>query len=274
MKKLNFGCGNRFASGWVNIDFHSEHPEVQRVNLLQRWPFADAEFDAVYSSHTLEHFTLATAGRLLQEAYRVMKPGAVIRIVVPDLESACREYLRLLSAVENSEEARRQYQWILIELLDQLTRTEPSGLMGPFCASLEASGDSEMIAYVRSRTDNNPWSGAGGQSLNDKLKKLRPGKILNKAIYTYVGLVKKLFPPSLREAIVDNSRIGEKHKWMYDRYNLGLLLKASGFTDIQFPGPHSSRIERFTEDRLDTNPDGSVYKPASVFSEAVKPGKG
>ncbi len=26
LKKLNLGCGNRFASGWVNVDFNSVHP--------------------------------------------------------------------------------------------------------------------------------------------------------------------------------------------------------------------------------------------------------
>ncbi|HEY5914829.1 MAG TPA: methyltransferase domain-containing protein [Verrucomicrobiae bacterium] len=269
MKKLNFGCGHRFAGGWVNIDFHSEHPEVQRVNLLRRWPFPDGCFDAVYSSHTLEHFTLATAETLLKECFRVMKPGAVIRTVVPDLENTCREYLRILGEAEGSELARRQYEWIIIELLDQLVRTAPSGLMSPFCAALEASGDRRMIEYVRSRTDTNPWVAAGG-SRGDRWRKLRPAKILNKLIYIYVGLLKKMFPPSLREAVVDNTRIGEKHKWMYDRHNLGLLMKSCGFAEIQFPGAHSSRIPGFKDDFLDTNRDGSVYKPTSLFCEATK----
>ena len=34
MQKLNFGCGDRFAEGWVNIDFHSSDRRVKRVNLL------------------------------------------------------------------------------------------------------------------------------------------------------------------------------------------------------------------------------------------------
>jgi len=273
MKKLNFGCGHRFADGWVNIDFHSEHPEVRRVNLLQRWPFSDEYFDAVYSSHTLEHFTLATAERLLKECSRVMKPGAVIRTVVPDLEQTCREYLRVLGEVDRSELARRQYHWIIIELLDQLIRTEPSGLMGPFCNSLEKSGDRQMIEYVRSRTDPNPWSGPSVQSWTERWRKLRPSKVMNKLIYTYVGVVAKLFPPALRQTLIDQTRIGEKHKWMYDRYNLGLLLKGCGFVDIEFPGPHSSRISEFVQNFLDTNRDGSVYKPMSLFCEASKPAK-
>jgi len=272
MTKLNFGCGKRFARGWVNIDFHAEHPDVQRVNLLRPWPFTDDYFDTVYSSHTLEHFSPGTAEHLLRECFRVMKKGAVIRIVVPDLEKTCREYIRLLDAVETSDLARRQYEWIILELLDQLTRTEPSGLMGTYCARLELSGDPEMINYVRSRTDSNPWVSAPDRSLNKKLRKVTFGRALNKLIYTYVAGVKRLLPSGLRDAILDNSRIGEKHRWMYDRYNMGLLMRRVGFAEIAFQAADRSRIQGFDQDHLDIEPDGSPYKPTSLYCEAVKPG--
>ena len=83
VKKLNFGCGHRYAKGWVNIDFHSGHPAVQRVNLLQRLPFADGTFDVVYSSHVLEHFAPATAEALLRECHRVLKPGSTAVLRTP-----------------------------------------------------------------------------------------------------------------------------------------------------------------------------------------------
>src|ERR1041385_2408283 len=197
MRKLNFGCGHRFASGWTNIDFHSEHPEVRRVNLLRRWPFPDNYFDVVYSSHTLEHFSPPMAERLILECQRVMKPGGILRTVVPDLENTCREYLRLLDEAENSEDARKKYEWSILELLDQLTRTEPGGFMSKFCSELQANGDKEMIAYVRSRTDCNPWS-SGPPTFQQRLKKVTPSKVANKAIYAYLGVVKRLIPHSLR----------------------------------------------------------------------------
>src|SRR5674476_867863 len=97
MNKLNFGCGGRIAQGWTNIDFHSDDARVLRANLLSGFPFRDRYFDAVYSSHVLEHFTPAQADLLLQEAWRVLKPGGIVRIVVPDLEASCREYCRILA---------------------------------------------------------------------------------------------------------------------------------------------------------------------------------
>jgi len=73
LQKLNFGCGDRLAEGWVNIDFHSSDRRVKRVNLLAGFPYPENSFDVVYSSHVLEHFTPDQALFLLKEAHRVMK---------------------------------------------------------------------------------------------------------------------------------------------------------------------------------------------------------
>jgi SAM-dependent methyltransferase len=267
--KLNFGCGHRFAEGWINIDFHSPSSEVRRVNLLQRWPFPDNYFDYAYSSHTLEHFSLETAQRLLGECARVIKSGGILRTVVPDLESTCREYLRILDQVDSSELVRRQYDWIILELLDQMTRTTPSGLIAGYRARLMAARDEQMIAYVKSRTDTNPWESTP-KSFGNKLANLTLDTARNKLIYWYIAGVKKLLPPSLREAIIDNTRIGEKHKWMYDRHNLAALMKCCGFSNIVFRSPNDSGIPDFARDCLDVNPDGVVYKPFSLYCEATK----
>lgn len=269
--KLNFGCGHRFAEGWVNIDFHSEHPSVRPVNLLRPLPFADNSFDAVYSSHVLEHFSPPLAERILGECRRIIRPGGVIRTVVPDLAETCREYLRVLDRVEDSELARRQYDWVILELLDQLTRTEPSGRMGSFRESLIAAGDQQMMEYVRSRTESTPWTTPRPSTLRDKMQKLRLAKIKNKLIYLYIAGVKQLFPRALRDTIVDNSRIGEKHRWMYDRHNLAKLMQRCDLTQIKFHNMLTSSIPGFAQDGLDAEPDGSPYKPLSLYCEASKP---
>jgi SAM-dependent methyltransferase len=268
--KLNFGCGQRFSKGWVNIDFHSEHPEVKRVNLLRRLPFPDAHFDVVYSSHVLEHFTLRTAEAILREAWRILKAGGIIRVVVPDLESTCREYVRILDQIDNNDRARRQYDWIVLELLDQLTRTETSGLSDPFRRRLLAAGDQEMIEYVKARTDTNPWTAGAPRTLAQKLRRLTLNEIKTRLLYLYVAGVKQLLPPSLRKTIVDNTRIGEKHKWMYDRHGLAMLMAQCGFTEVSFLAADRSAIPGFNEEHLDIQPDGTPYKRASLYCEARK----
>ncbi len=270
MTRLNFGCGHRFAPGWVNVDFHPEHPEVRRVNLLGRLPFPDDYFDAAYSSHVLEHFTRERAQAILKECYRVLERGGILRTVLPDLEATCREYLRVLEQTSTSEIARRQYEWIILELLDQLTRNTASGSMQPFQARLLASHDADMIRYVRSRTDTNPWVIEEERSLRARLSRLTWGKLGTKLLYGYVAGVKRLLPASLRSVIVDDTRIGEKHRWMYDRYGLSRLLQSCGFGEIVFLSADRSQISGFHESGLDVNPDGSPYKAVSLYCEAKK----
>jgi SAM-dependent methyltransferase len=56
-------------------------------------PLPDASVDFVYSSHFLEHMERAAGLRLLRDSYRVLRPGGVIRVCVPDLEKAVQIYL-------------------------------------------------------------------------------------------------------------------------------------------------------------------------------------
>jgi len=63
---------------------------------------------------------------------------------------------------------------------------------------------------------------------------------------------------------------GELHRWMYDRHSLGQLLAQAGFRGVQRQSADTSLIAGWTEFHLDTNADGSVYKPESLFMEGVK----
>jgi SAM-dependent methyltransferase len=56
-------------------------------------PFEPDCFEAIYSSHLLEHLYLADAQRLLAECFRVLAPGGVLRVIVPDLRGPVREYV-------------------------------------------------------------------------------------------------------------------------------------------------------------------------------------
>ena len=47
----------------------------------------------MYGSHVLEHLYLAEAETLLRECRRVLRPGGVLRLVVPDLRAAVEEYV-------------------------------------------------------------------------------------------------------------------------------------------------------------------------------------
>lgn len=120
---LNLGSSTRTAPGWNNVDFswivrlgrHQWFCEIlNRRGLLseQRYarirqldpdtilwdlkkgiPFADGIFDGVYHCHLLEHIDREDAPYFLQECFRVLRPGGILRIVVPDLGALARRYI-------------------------------------------------------------------------------------------------------------------------------------------------------------------------------------
>ena len=98
---LNLGCGKVYSPEWNNLD-HRWSVDIIRHDLRKPLPFGDGIFNAVYSSHALEHLGPAEGCRLMQEIHRVCKPGGICRMVVPDLELSCRLYLEWL------EKASRQ----------------------------------------------------------------------------------------------------------------------------------------------------------------------
>jgi SAM-dependent methyltransferase len=82
---------------------HPWSPEIVVHDVRKRLPFRDATFSAVYASHLLEHLYFVEAERLLADCYRLLRPGGVIRLVVPDLRTMVNSYI---SGKENSAQRR------------------------------------------------------------------------------------------------------------------------------------------------------------------------
>lgn len=271
MKKLNFGCGDKIAEGWTNIDFHSANSDVKRVNLLTGFPYPDNYFDVVYSSHVLEHFTKSQALYLLKESFRVLKPNGILRIAVPDLESSCQEYLRILNLPEDDQNKSALYEWIIIELLDQLVRLRTRGEMGDFLEKTQNSDNNFLKEYIRSRTETHFTSPPLPSTFFNKIRKITPQLISTKLVYWYLGILKKLIPKNLRNLVLVETGIGERHQWMYDKYGLINLFKKAGFDQCNSSKFNESSINQFNESYLDCNTDGTTYKGNSIYIEAKKP---
>lgn len=91
--RLHIG-GEQKKLGWkilniqpgADVDFVGDCTELGQ--------FADASVDALYASHVLEHVGYQTAlPRTLAEFHRVLKPGGMAMIGVPDFEILCRLFL-------------------------------------------------------------------------------------------------------------------------------------------------------------------------------------
>jgi predicted SAM-dependent methyltransferase len=91
MIKINMGCGWRdFGKGWTHIDGGDyDHLNYDSITDLV---FKDDSVDLIYASHVIEYFDRWEVGELLTEWKRVLKPGGILRLAVPDFEAMAKLY--------------------------------------------------------------------------------------------------------------------------------------------------------------------------------------
>ena len=272
---LNLGCGARYHPDWINIDIVAHGPQVIAHDLSRGIPLPDASCDVVYHSAVLEHLRRADAAAFLAECRRVLRPGGVLRVAVPDLEAICGLYLAKLSAAAGGDAAAaHDYEWILLELLDQIARETNGGGMQDYLGReplpnetfvYERIGEEGRALVKRLReppAGGARSTGAAGRNLARRLRAL-PGAT-RRAL---------LGAQDRRALAIGRFRLGgEAHQWMYDRYSLARLLTEAGFVEPCLRQADSSRIPEWTSYDLDTLPDGTVAKPDLFFMEALRPG--
>ncbi|MBF0142034.1 MAG: methyltransferase domain-containing protein [Magnetococcales bacterium] len=68
-------------------------PHLQRTARVERLDFIDSRsVELIYASHVLEHFGRFEYLEVLREWYRVLKPGGILRLSVPDFAACATLY--------------------------------------------------------------------------------------------------------------------------------------------------------------------------------------
>ena len=89
---LDIGCGPNTHTDFCNLDY-GWHPGINVCwDITRGLPFPNHYVGGVFTEHCLEHFSLDAALAILGEIHRIMRPRAVLRIVVPDGELYLRGY--------------------------------------------------------------------------------------------------------------------------------------------------------------------------------------
>jgi predicted SAM-dependent methyltransferase len=289
MMLLNIGCGTVFHPEWINIDVDALSDAVQECDLRRGLPFPAMSMDACYSSHVLEHLGPVESERFLREQRRVLRSGGIIRVVVPDLEPICRNYLRFLDELTAGDAAHEfRYDYSYIEMYDQVLREESGGQL----EALWSSGDLPDRDWVFSRAGS-----VVAATMEDRATRLMDGRMpaiergcwflksvaarlrsraLRRRLFSTlrgkgaVALVRLSFgkdaAEALRVGLFRNS--GQIHRVMYDRFRLGRLLRRCGFSGVTVCGPRESRIPDFARFELDVIA-GKSRKPDSLYMEAA-----
>lgn len=247
---LNVGCGERIHPDWVNIDLQATRAGVIAHDISVSLPQETNSCDAVYHSAVLEHIRPRDVSRFMSECHRVLKPGGVIRVGVPDLEQITKLYLqKLQDALKGVPGAEADYDWMMLEMFDQTVREQSGGEMLKFLAADPMPNE----AFIMERI------GIEGEEIVHAIRR-NPQAVAARAQ-----------APAPDDLSIGKFRLsGEVHQWMYDRFSLERLLRHTGFTDTRLVLPAESRIPDWSRYHLDTTLGGKVIKPDLFFMEAVK----
>ena len=90
--KLHWGCGMKHHVGWTNIDGWAA-PSVDYIHDMRKpLPLAENSVSMIFTEHVLEHFSHTDGSRIVRDFHRILQPGGIVRIIVPDLEIFIERY--------------------------------------------------------------------------------------------------------------------------------------------------------------------------------------
>jgi SAM-dependent methyltransferase len=94
MRRLNWGCGASGEPGWINSDV-KEGPGIDLpCDIREGLPLEDGSIDYAVSIHALPEVPVDGIEAVLAELRRVLKPGGVLRLALPDLLKGVDAYRR------------------------------------------------------------------------------------------------------------------------------------------------------------------------------------
>jgi SAM-dependent methyltransferase len=131
---INYGCGLSAPQNWLNFDASPRlrlertpiikqlvrakygllfPPTVVFGDVRKRLPVETGTADCVFCSHVLEHLSSADVDEALRETFRILSPGGIFRLVVPDLQVRAISYVKA-AADEDPEASNRFLQSTLL----------------------------------------------------------------------------------------------------------------------------------------------------------------
>jgi SAM-dependent methyltransferase len=182
---LNLGCGTRTAThpDVLNVDW-SLNIRIKKSRLLhlavsplldarrrsrldqmagrllahdlsKGIPFASDSVDIVYHSHVLEHLDRPLGRQFLAETRRVLKPGGICRIVVPDFEFLCRAYIEHLDRCKREPQEAVRHEDFVGGVLEQSVRRDAAGASGR--KGLARLVEQIVLGDARRRGETHQW---------------------------------------------------------------------------------------------------------------------
>jgi len=94
VERLNWGCGSWAEPGWINSDVKDGPGIDLSCDIREGLPLESDSIDYAVSIHALPEVPYPELVPVLRELRRVLKPGGVLRLALPDLDKAIAAYQR------------------------------------------------------------------------------------------------------------------------------------------------------------------------------------
>ena len=92
-RRLNWGCGAAGEPGWINSDL-KDGPGIDiTADIRNGLPIPENSLDYIVSIHALPMISYPDLVPVLRELRRMLTPGGVLRLSVPDFDRSVRAYL-------------------------------------------------------------------------------------------------------------------------------------------------------------------------------------
>ena len=94
VRRLNWGCGDWTEPGWINSDIKEASGVDLVADIRDGLPLETDSIDYAVSIHSLPEIPFTEIVPALTELRRVLKPGGVLRLALPDLDKGIDAYHR------------------------------------------------------------------------------------------------------------------------------------------------------------------------------------
>ena len=94
IQRLHWGCGDEAQPGWINADVRKRRGVDLVCDIRQGLTLPESSIAYAASVHALQEIPISELVPTLSELRRVLKPGGVLRLCLPDLDKAVAAYQR------------------------------------------------------------------------------------------------------------------------------------------------------------------------------------